>query len=124
MKATKIPYWVTTSIISLMMAFAGFAYLTQEKVIQGFQHLGYPGYFRIELAIAKFVAAIVLIIPAIPERLKEWAYAGLGITFISAAIAHIVSGDPAVEWISPIIILAIVAGSYITWHKLHNKVSA
>jgi len=34
-------------------------------------HLGFPDYFRIELAFAKTIGALVLIIPKIPIRIKE-----------------------------------------------------
>jgi hypothetical protein len=63
MKATKITYWVTTSIISLMMTYSAFAYLTKPEMAQAFKHLGFPDYFRIELAIAKVIAAILLLVP-------------------------------------------------------------
>src|SRR5688572_27290226 len=41
MKAIKITYWVTTAIVSLMMAFSAYAYLTQDAMRQAFHHLGY-----------------------------------------------------------------------------------
>ena len=50
MKAIKITYWVTTAIVALMMTYSAYAYLTQPAMLQAFHHLGYPGYFRMELA--------------------------------------------------------------------------
>ena len=116
MKAVKITYWTTTIIVSLMMALSAFAHFTNPTVAEGFHHLGFPDYFRIELGIAKVIGVIVLLAP-VPARLKEWAYAGFTIVFISATIAHIASGDPASKFIMPIILLAILMTSYITWHK-------
>jgi hypothetical protein len=121
MKTIKITYWITTSIVSLMMAFAAYSYLTQDAVKQAFQHLGFPDYFRVELAFAKLIAAILLLAPVYP-RLKEWAYAGLTIVFISAFIAHTVSGDPGSKISMPVIFLGILAVSYITYHKKLNVV--
>jgi uncharacterized membrane protein YphA (DoxX/SURF4 family) len=116
MKATKITYWVTTSIVALMMAYSFYAYLTQDAAVQGFHHLGYPDYFRVELAIGKLLGAILLIAP-VASRIKEWVYAGFVITFISAFIAHTASGDPVNNRIMPIVFLALVAASYVTYHK-------
>ncbi|MFI5140340.1 MAG: DoxX family protein [Sphingobacteriales bacterium] len=121
MKTVKITYWITTAIVALMMTFSGYAYLTAEKMEQAFQHLGFPDYFRIELAIAKFIGAALLLLPLSP-RIKEWAYAGFTITFVSAFIAHSFSGDPAPVRFAPVIFLVLLAVSYITYHKQHKAV--
>jgi hypothetical protein len=117
MKTNKIIYWVTTGLVSVMMLFSAYSYFSNPEVAAGFTHLGFPSYFRIELAIAKLIASIVLIVPQIPTRVKEWAYAGLGITFISAAIAHTVNGDPAKNIMMPIIFLVILIISNIYLYK-------
>jgi uncharacterized membrane protein YphA (DoxX/SURF4 family) len=116
MKVTKITYWVTTSIVALMMAYSCYAYLTQDTVKQGFHHLGFPDYFRVELGIAKLLGAILLIAP-VRSRIREWVYAGFVITFISAFIAHTASGDPVNNQVMPLIFLALLIASYITYHK-------
>ena len=116
MKALKITYWTTTVIVALMMVYSAYAYLTQAAILQAFQHLGFPNYFRIELAVAKLIGAVLLLIP-LTARIKEWAYAGFAFTFISAFIAHTSSGDPMANRVMPIIFLAILIVSYITFHK-------
>jgi len=117
MKATKISYWATTAIVALIMVYSGYAYLTQDAVAQGFTHLGYPSYFRVELAIAKLLGAVLLLAP-VSGRIKEWVYAGFGITFISAFIAHTASGDAVNYRVMPIVILGFLVVSYLTYHKL------
>jgi uncharacterized membrane protein YphA (DoxX/SURF4 family) len=117
MKSIKITYWITTAIVALMMTYSTYAYLTQDAMVQAFHHLGYPDYFRVELALAKLAGAILLVLP-VAARIKEWAYAGFVITFISAFIAHSASGDPANYRLMPVIFLALVIISYITYHKL------
>ncbi len=119
MKSTKITYWISTSIISLMMVFSAFSYFTNPAVKDGFTHLGFPDYFRIELGMAKLIAAVILLV-ALPARIKEWAYAGLTFTFISAFLAHFCSGDPAANMIGPVLFLLILSVSYITYHKLQK----
>ncbi|UZR95265.1 DoxX family protein [Chondrinema litorale] len=114
MNAKKITYWISTGIVTLMMLFSAFMYLSSEEMVANFQHLGFPQYFRVELAIAKFIGAAILIIPMIPAKFKEWAYAGFAIVFISAATAHIASGDGIAGGIAPIIFLIILIVSYST----------
>ena len=114
MKTTNIIYWITTSVVAVMMAFAAYSYITQPAVQQGFRHLGFPDYFRIELAIAKLIGAVLLLAP-VAAKVKEWAYAGFGITFISALTAHIASGDPVSERLILILFPGLLTISYISY---------
>ena len=123
MKSIKITYWITTALVGIMMTFSAYVYLTQDTAVQGFHHLGYPDYFRIELAFGKLIGVILLLLP-LASRIKEWAYAGFTIVFISAFIAHISSGDPASKFSLPVIFLAVLAVSYIMYHKLHKVAKA
>jgi len=115
----KITYWITTGIVALMMTYSAYAYITQLSLVQAFQHLGFPQYFRIELAIAKLIGAVVLLAP-VSARLKEWAYAGFTFTFVSAFIAHTASGDPVSARIMPLVLLALLVVSYIAYHQQHK----
>ena len=101
-----------------MMLFSAYGYFTNPDMKLAFIHLGFPDYFRIELGIAKIIGAIILIVPKIPNRLKEFSYAGFAITFVSAFIAHIASGDPLSIGIMAIIFLVILILSYISYHKI------
>lgn len=116
MKRTKIIYWITTGLFTLMMAFSAYAYLTEATVQQGFQHLGLPNWFRIELAFAKFIGAAVLLAP-VAARFKEWAYAGFGITLVSAFIGHSAVGDPVSAKVGPLVALVLLTISYLTYHQ-------
>ena len=60
----------------------------------------------------------MLLIPQIPTRIKEWAYAGFGIVFISAATAHLASGDAAPMIITPLVVFFILIVSYIYLHRI------
>lgn len=119
MKTQKITYWATTGLVALMMTYSAYAYLTDATMKQGFVHLGFPDYFRVELAIAKLLGVFVLLAP-VPARLKEWAYAGFVINFISAFIAHVASGDPIGNSMAPLVFLGLLLASYFTYHKLQN----
>jgi uncharacterized membrane protein YphA (DoxX/SURF4 family) len=123
MKITKITYWASTAIVVLMMTYSAYAYLTVPMMDQAFQHLGFPAYFRVELAVAKILGAILLIAP-VASRFKEWAYAGFSITFVSAFIAHTMSGDPVSARIMPVIFLLLLITSYFSYKKLHTPARA
>ncbi len=121
MKKDKIIYWASTGIIVAMMLMSGFMYFTNPEVVTGFKMMGFPDYFRVELGTAKLIGALVLIIPQIPTRVKEWAYAGFGINFISAAITHVAIND--VKGITmPIVLIVLLIVSNIYLHKLKSAV--
>lgn len=101
MRTAKITYYITTGLMSLAMLFSAYAYLAKPELKQAFGHMGFPDYFRVELAVAKLLAAIALWLPV--RLLREGAYTGLAICFISAVIAHIAMNDAASHIISPII---------------------
>lgn len=88
MKRDKIIYWIVTGLLSLSLVMAGYLYLTSPVMAAGFKHFGFPGFFRKELGVAKIIASLVLILPVIPIRIKEWAYIGVAIVFASAFITH------------------------------------
>ena len=116
MERTHILYWASTTLLAFQTAAAGILYFADPAVVTGFRHLGFPDYFRQELGIAKLIAALVIILPMVPLRVKEWAYAGLGITFLSAFIAH-TSVDGVRTATAPVISLALLVVSYIYLHK-------
>ncbi|MDB5272809.1 MAG: DoxX-like family protein [Chitinophagaceae bacterium] len=118
MKAIKITYYATTGLMSFAMLFSTYAYLTKPELKQAFQHLGFPDYFRVELAIAKFIAAIALWLPV--RLLKETAYIGLAISFVSAIISHICCNDSTFHTIAPLVVLVILMVSYVTYTKTSN----
>jgi hypothetical protein len=91
-KATTIAYWIVTAIFCLQMSFTAYAQLRLPQVADAFTHLGFPGYFRVELSWAKLLGVVLMLAPA-PPRLKEWAYAGFAINLASALIAHLSVGD-------------------------------
>ena len=86
-----------------------------------FKHLGFPQYFRVELAVAKMIGVLILLIPQTPSKVKEWGYVGFGITLISGAIAHFNSGDQVGYIINVLFWFTLLVISYIYWHKEKMK---
>lgn len=111
----RIIYIISTALIVLFEG-AGSLWFNSEPARQGISHLGFPGYFRVELGIAKILGAIVLAVPAFPPRVKEWAYAGFGITLLSAAIGN-AAVDGFAMALMPAAFLIILVVSYIYFHK-------
>jgi hypothetical protein len=102
-----IAYWIVTALFCLQMGFTAFAQLRLPQVAEAFTHLGFPGYFRVELSWAKVIGVVLLLTP-VPARLKEWAYAGFAITLVSALIAHFSVGDGPYAW-------GWAAGTSVLW---------
>lgn len=116
MKRTNTIYWIATALVSLQLVAAGIMYFTDPGIATGFGHLGFPDYFRQELGIAKLIAGVLLVLPMVPLRVKEWTYAGSAFTFVSAFIAH-TAVDGMHTAVAPLVSLALLVVSYIYSHK-------
>ena len=112
---TNAIYWGATVLFAAMMTASAIGYLTAPFFAAAFTHLGFPGYFRVELGVAKLLGVIVLLAP-VPRRLKEWAYAGFAITLVSAFIAHS-SVDGVQTAIGPVVALGLLIVSYVFLDK-------
>ena len=99
-KKKKTLYWFAKGFISFFILFSAYYSFSHAEDLR---LLGFPDYFRIELVIAKIIGGIVLLIPQVSQIIKDWVYAGFGISMISALIAHISSNDP----VSKILFVAI-----------------
>ena len=87
MKKEKTIFWIATISIFLFEGVMPALTSQTELAKEGIRHLGYPQYFGNALVVFKVLGALALIIPQIPKRLKEWAYAGFAFDFIFAAIS-------------------------------------
>lgn len=120
MKKAKIAYWISTTIIFL---FEGVlvAFTSQSQMsVDGITSLGYPVYFVTLLAVFKVLGSLVLIIPQVPPRFKEWAYAGFGIDFISAFVSIWVVAGINVGLLMPLAFMILLVISYRSFHKLQS----
>ncbi|MFA9212043.1 MAG: DoxX family protein, partial [Moraxellaceae bacterium] len=88
---------------------------------EGIRHLGYPQYFGNALVIFKVLGVLALIIPAIPKRIKEWAYAGFAFDFIFATISHGAVDGMNGQTFFPLVVLAILIVSYRYYHILTDQ---
>jgi len=118
MKRDKIIFWATTGIIFLFEGVMPAFTSQSEMAKEGIRHLGYPEYFGVMLMVFKVLGALALIIPQIPNRIKEWAYAGFAIDFISAFVSTwAVDGLKPLTFF-PIVFIGILVLSYVYYHRL------
>ncbi len=54
-QSETIAYWIVTALFCLQMSFTAYAQLRLPQVAEAFIHLGFPAYFRVELAWAKLL---------------------------------------------------------------------
>jgi hypothetical protein len=119
-KKDKFIYWISTGIIAAVMLWSAFNFSFNAEMKGAFAHFGLPNWFRVELTVAKILGSLVLVIPGLPDRIKEFAYFGFGLTLISAPIAHLASGDSLSLVTGHLTFLAILGISYFYYSRFRN----
>lgn len=111
MRARNITYWISTVlVVALLIMSAMPGVLRMPVAVQGIAKLGYPTYFATYLGIWKLLGVLALLWPRTPV-LKEWAYAGIFIDFVSAMVACAYGGQPWLPIILCIVVLAVSWGT-------------
>ena len=117
MKRDNIIFWTSTIFIFLFQGVMPALTSHTEMAKEGIRHLGYPGYFGIMLAVFKVLGSVAIIIPAVPNRVKEWAYAGQAFDIVAAFISIWAVDGFNVNLLIPTIVMAILIVSYVYFHK-------
>lgn len=122
-KGIVIGFWIFTALFCLEMIFtAYYELMILPQAAQAFTRLGFPaGYFRVELSWAKVAGVVALLVPMVPARLKEWAYAGFAINLASALIAHFSISDRPLAFAASTITSVLWGLSYFFWHRLQTS---
>lgn len=113
-KKTVVIFWITTTILFLFEGVLPALTSHTEMAKEGIRHLGYPLYFGNTLVVFKVLGALVLILPFVPMRIKEWAYAGFAFDFIFAAVSLIVVDGFSLMALAPLAFLGILIVSYMS----------
>ncbi|MDL5511147.1 DoxX family protein [Arenibacter sp. M-2] len=123
MKKNRIIFWITTSIIFLWEGLMPLSTLlfAPEYINAGTKPLGYPDYFAYALIICKVLGATAIMLPKLPNKLREWAYAGLTFNLIFAVISHIVVDGNIGYILTPVVIGGILTISYIYNSKIKTN---
>ena len=115
-----IAYWIFTGLFCLEMLFtAYYELMVLPQAAQAFTRLGFAANsFRVELSWAKVLGVAVLLLPMVPARLKEWAYAGFAINLVSALIAHFSIHDRPLAFVPSSITSVLWVLSYYFWRRM------
>ncbi len=118
MKKFKIAYWVTTVIFfvfdGVLPALTGMS----DLALQALKQLGYPPYFALMLVVFKVAGGFALILPQVPARLKEWAYAGFTFTLIAAFVSNWATYGPNPTLVMAVVFQIVLMISYFSYHKI------
>jgi putative oxidoreductase len=122
MKASKgsvAAFWIFTALFCLEMTFTAYYELASPGVGENFARLGFSNRaFHVELSVAKVLGVLALLVPMVPARVKDWAYAGFAINLVSALIAHLSMGDRPAALFPSATTSVLWALSYFFWHRL------
>lgn len=121
-KAARIIFWISTVALALFIL-PGLFFMNSEMAVEGMAHVWLTDAVWLQqlLGYASPLAILAILIPQIPHRLKERAYAGLGFIYIGAFWAHLSLGHPVSEVFMPVVTFVVLAVSYAAWHTLVDK---
>ncbi|WP_298881013.1 DoxX family protein [uncultured Polaribacter sp.] len=118
MKTTKIIYYISTALLTLLMLFsAGMYFFNHAEVAGMFTNFGYPTYIIYPYAVAKLLGVIAIWFLG-NKPVKEWAYTGFFFAFILAFFAHVMISDG--EQMGAVVAMILLVTSYITNKKINN----
>jgi hypothetical protein len=129
----RLIYLITTGLVLAVMVFSIINFIFNDHFPfpngpeGAFVHLGFPTYFKVELTLAKILGVLALVIPAVPFKVKEFAYFGFAITLASASISHFGRGDASLSVlfvIDPLIFLGLLTISYFYFERSHSLAAA
>ena len=117
-KTIRIIYWILLGLLTLMSLFMGYSELfPTEPGIKIMQDLGYPLYMLYILGVTKILGAIALVQNKY-KTIKEWAYAGFTIDYLSASASFAFIHAPPFAIIFPLIFQAWLMAVYFLWKKV------
>ncbi len=122
-KSIKIIYWITTVLLALFIL-PGIFFLNSPMAAEGTKHVGIPHWLHMEAGIGSFIGGLILIIPGLPPRLKEWAYVAFGILYLSAFTAHLSVDGVIPMSFGPLVAFAILLISYLCYHRILKNLKA
>ena len=116
-KSDKVIYRIFTIAIALFIL-PGIFFINTPMAVEGPRHLGIPDRLALEVGIASFIGGLLIALPWFGSRLKEWAYVGLGIVYLTAFIGHVAIDGWIFMTFTPLIAFAVLLISYICYHKV------
>ncbi len=103
------------------MSFTAYTNCACPQVAEAFAHLGFSGHASGWSSRGPRSWGVALLLPLVPARLKEWAYAGFAINLVSALIAHFSVGDGPEAWGWAAATGVLWGLSYFFWRRLQAR---
>jgi hypothetical protein len=118
-KAVKIVYWISTGLLAAFILMGVF-FINSKAAKDGTAHLQIPNWLAMEVGIGQPIGALLLIIPWVGKRIKEWAYVAIGIVYISALIGHLAIDGIGPEAGMAFVLFLVLLVSYGCYHSIHK----
>ncbi|MCB0517539.1 MAG: DoxX family protein [Lewinellaceae bacterium] len=116
----KIFFWIATAIIFFWCGVMTVVFFGSEEQKMAMEHYGYPPYFGTMLNVFSIIGAVALVLPAVPARLKEWAYFGFALNFIGASVSNWAVDGFSFQVIFPLLFFVPLGISYFLFHKMEK----
>lgn len=118
MNRDKIIYWVATAVIFLWCGLMTVVFFGSEAQKAGMEHFGYPPYFAPMVSVFSIIGSLVLVLPFVRGRVKEWAYFGFALNFIGAAVSNWAVDGFNFQMVFPLLFFVPLGISYFLYHKM------
>ncbi len=112
-------FWIPAVLIFLFEGVLTAFTSNSEMAKEGIRALGYPEYFGYVLVVFKVIGSLLLVIPIVPKRLKEWVFAGFTFDFLFAFLSIVIVTGFNAGAILPNVALVLLGVAYVGYHKLH-----
>lgn len=121
MNRNKIIFWISTAVIFLWCGVMTLVFFGSEEQKAGMAHYGYPPYFAPMVSVFSIIGSLALVLPAVPARVKEWAYFGFALNFIGAALSNLAVDGLNFGTVFPLLFFIPLGFSYAMFHKMNNS---
>lgn len=104
-KGKTIALWVLSGLLAALFLMAGGSKLAGvERHVQGFEHWGYPQWFRLVIGAVEVISAVVLLIP----RMAFFGAGALMVVMAGAVYTHLFRANgEGLMAIAPLVLLGL-----------------
>lgn len=121
MNRYKTIFWVTGTLLFLSQGLMPLLTMHADASKAAMAQLGYPVYFGTMLAVFKFLGGLAIVLPKVPARVKEWAFAGFAIDFICAFISLWATGSGVSAMMFPLFAMLILVLCYYSFYQISKQ---
>jgi uncharacterized membrane protein YphA (DoxX/SURF4 family) len=119
-KFKTVAVWVLSVLLAVGFIFIGVTMLinSEGKMTEGFEHFGYPDWFRVLIAVLYIAFGLLLLLP----RFAWIGSGGLAVIMIGALVSHLRVKEYFPEPIGSVVCFLILALiTYLRWPRSVSK---